>query len=148
MVMDGNELKIDDRECVRCMHCINTMPSALRPGVDVGATILNGAKAPILEGAQMSTLVIPFIKMEYPYDEFKEFVDLMWDFWMEEGKNRERLGELIQRISLTEYLKIIKRPAIPQNIKEPRSNPYVFWSEEEVGGWKRDIKAFRARHAA
>lgn len=148
MVMDGNELKIDDRECVRCMHCINTMPSAVRPGLDVGATILNGAKAPILEGAQMSTLIVPFMKMEYPYDEFKEFVDLMWDFWMEEGKNRERLGELIQRISLTEYLKIVERPAIPQNIREPRSNPYVFWGEDEVGGWKRDIKAFRARHAA
>ena len=149
MVMDGNELKIDDRECVRCMHCINTMPNALRPGLDVGATILNGAKAPILEGAQMSTLIIPFIKMEYPYQEFKDFVDLMWDFWMEEGKNRERLGELIQRISLTEYLKIVERPAIPQNIKEPRSNPYVFWGEDEVpGGWKRDLAAFRARHAA
>ena len=149
MVMDGNELKIDDRECVRCMHCINTMPSALRPGLDVGATILNGAKAPILEGAQMSTLIIPFIKMEYPYQEFKDFVDLMWDFWMEEGKNRERLGELIQRISLTEYLKIVERPAIPQNVKEPRSNPYVFWGEDEVpGGWKRDLASFRARHAA
>jgi sulfite reductase alpha subunit len=149
MYMDGNELKIDDRECVRCMHCINTMPSALRPGVDCGATILNGAKAPILEGAQMSTLIIPFIKMEEPYDEFKEFVDLMWDFWMEEGKNRERLGELIQRISLTEYLKIVERPAIPQNVKEPRSNPYVFWGEDEVpGGWKRDLASFRARHAA
>jgi dissimilatory sulfite reductase alpha subunit len=149
MVMDGKELKIDDRECVRCMHCINTMPSALRPGVDCGATILNGAKAPILEGAQMSTLIIPFIKMEYPYQEFKDFVDLMWDFWMEEGKNRERLGELIQRISLTEYLKIVQRPAIPQNIKEPRSNPYVFWGEDEVpGGWKRDLASFRARHAA
>lgn len=149
MVMDGKELKIDDRECVRCMHCINTMPSALRPGVDCGATILNGAKAPILEGAQMSTLIIPFIKMEYPYDEFKEFVDLMWDFWMEEGKNRERLGELIQRITLPQYLKIVKRPAIPQNVKEPRSNPYVFWGEDEVpGGWKRDLASFRARHAA
>ncbi|RPI51921.1 MAG: sulfite reductase, dissimilatory-type subunit alpha, partial [Deltaproteobacteria bacterium] len=48
-----------------------------------------------------------------------------------------------------QYLKIVKRPAIPQNIKEPRSNPYVFWGEDEVpGGWKRDLASFRARHAA
>ena len=150
MVMDGNELKIDDRECVRCMHCINTMPSALRPGVDCGATILNGAKAPILEGAQMSTLIIPFVKMEYPYEEFKDFVDLMWDWWMEEGKNRERLGELIQRQGLAHYIiDILGREPIPQHVREPRSNPYPFWKEEEVpGGWTRDLAAFRARHLA
>ena len=150
MVMDGNELKIDDRECVRCMHCINVMPSALRPGVDCGATILNGAKAPILEGAQMSTLIIPFIKMEYPYEEFKDFVDLMWDWWMEEGKNRERLGELIQRQGLAHYIiDILGREPIPQHVREPRSNPYPFWKEEEVpGGWTRDLADFRARHLA
>ena len=150
MYMDGNELKIDDRECTRCMHCINVMPSALRPGVDCGATILNGAKAPILEGAQMSTLIIPFVKMEYPYEEFKDFVDLMWDWWMEEGKNRERLGELIQRQGLAHYIiDILGREPIPQHVREPRSNPYPFWKEEEVpGGWTRDLAAFRARHLA
>ncbi len=149
MKMEDGELKINNRECVRCMHCINTMPEALRPGTDTGATILVGAKAPILEGAQMSTLVIPFIKMEPPYDEFKDFVDKVWEWWMEEGKNRERLGELIQRKSLQEFLRIAELKPIPQMVKEPRSNPYVFWGEDEVeGGWKRDVKAFRARHAA
>jgi len=148
--MDGNELKIDDRECTRCMHCINVMPSALRPGVDTGATILNGAKAPILEGAQMSTLIIPFIKMEYPYQEFKDYVELMWDWWMEEGRNRERLGELIQRQGLRHYIvDILGRETIPQHVKEPRSNPYHFWAEEEVpGGWTRDLAAFRKKHLA
>ncbi len=149
MWMDGDELKIDNKECTRCMHCINVMPAALRPGTDVGATILNGAKAPILDGAQMSTLSIPFIRMEAPYDEFKDFVDKIWDWWMELGKNRERFGELMQRKSLQEFLRIAELDPIPQHVKEPRSNPYVFWSEDEVeGGWERDIKAFRARHAA
>ncbi len=149
MWLEGETLRIDDSECVRCMHCINVMPEALRPGVDTGATILVGAKAPILEGAQLSTLVIPFIKMEPPYDEFKDFVDKVWEWWMEEGKNRERLGELIQRKSLQEFLRVTDLKPIPQMVKEPRSNPYVFWSAEEVpGGWDRDIKEFRKRHAA
>ena len=149
MWLEGDTLRIDDSECVRCMHCINVMPEALRPGVDTGATILVGAKAPILEGAQLSTLVIPFIKMEPPYDEFKDFVDKVWEWWMEEGKNRERLGELIQRKSLQEFLRVTDLKPIPQMVKEPRSNPYVFWSAEEVpGGWDRDIKEFRKRHAA
>jgi sulfite reductase alpha subunit len=149
MYWDGNKLHINNKECVRCMHCINVMPEALRPGTDTGATILLGAKAPILEGAQMSTVMIPFMRMEPPYDEFKEMVDNIWMFWMEEGKNRERLGELMQRVSLAEFCRITKFKPIPQMVREPRSNPYVFWKEEEVpGGWKRDIKEFRQRHPA
>ncbi len=149
MWMEGDELKIDNRECTRCMHCINVMPDALRPGTETGATILLGAKAPILDGAQLSTLAVPFVPMEAPYDELKEVVDKVWDWWMVEGKNRERFGELIQRQSLQEMIKRLELKPIPQHVKEPRSNPYVFWSEDEVeGGWDRDIAEFRKRHAA
>ncbi len=149
MSWDGNKLTINNKECIRCMHCINVMPEALRPGTDTGATILMGAKAPILEGAQMSTVMIPFIRLEPPYDNLKEIVENVWMFWMEEGKNRERLGELMQRVGLANFVEIVKLKHIPQMIREPRSNPYVFWKEEEVpGGWKRDIKEFRKRHPA
>ncbi len=149
MSWDGNKLTINNKECIRCMHCINVMPEALRPGTDTGATILMGAKAPILEGAQLSTVMIPFIRLEPPYDNLKEIVDNVWMFWMEEGKNRERLGELMQRVGLANFVEIVKLKHIPQMIREPRSNPYVFWKEEEVpGGWKRDIAEFRKRHPA
>ncbi len=147
MEWDGKNLKIWDEECVRCMHCINVMPRALRPGDDVGATILVGAKAPILEGAQLSSVVIPFMKMEPPYDEFKEFVDKMWDWWMEHGKNRERLGELIQRLGMKEFLKAVELKPDPRMINTPRYNPYIFYDPAEVpGGWERDAKAYRERH--
>ncbi|MBE0584707.1 MAG: dissimilatory-type sulfite reductase subunit alpha, partial [Desulfofustis sp.] len=151
MWMEGGELKIDDKECTRCMHCINAMPRALRPGADQGATILVGAKAPILEGAQMATLIIPFMKIskDDEYEELVEFIEKVWDWWMEVGKNRERVGETMQRVGLPTFIKVMEIEPIPQMIKEPRSNPYVFWSEEEVpGGFERDIDEFRARHAA
>ena len=67
---------------------------------------------------------------------------------MEEGKNRERIGESIQRIGLPTFLQIMEVEPIPQHVQEPRSNPYVFWKAEEVpGGFERDVKAYRARHA-
>jgi dissimilatory sulfite reductase alpha subunit len=66
MWMDGKTLKIDNKECTRCMHCINVMPRALRIGDDRGVSILAGAKAPILDGAQMGTLVVPFIEVPKP----------------------------------------------------------------------------------
>ncbi|AFM24267.1 dissimilatory-type sulfite reductase subunit alpha [Desulfomonile tiedjei] len=147
MCWDGSKLEINNAECVRCMHCLNVMPRALRIGEDRGASILFGAKAPILEGAQMSTLTVPFMKMEPPFDELKELIEKVWDWWMEEGKNRERLGELIQRKSMQEFLRVIELEPDPRMVDEPRSNPYIFWKEEEVeGGWTRDIEVYRTKH--
>jgi sulfite reductase alpha subunit len=147
MSWDGKKLKINNKECTRCMHCINVMPRALRIGQDRGASILFGAKAPILEGAQMSTLTVPFMKIEEPYDEVKALIEKVWDYWAEEGKNRERLGELMQRQGFQKFLEVCELEPDPRMIREPRSNPYVFWKEEDVpGGWERDIKEFRKKH--
>ena len=149
MWMEDGKLMIDDKECTRCMHCINAMPRALRPGTDVGASILFGAKAPILEGAQLSMMTVPFMKMEGDYEEFKELVDKVWEWWMEEGKNRERLGELIQRKGVREFLEVCELEPDPRMIYMPRYNPYIFFKEDEVkGGWKRDLSEFRSRHYA
>ena len=148
MWMEDGKLMIDDKECTRCMHCINVMPRALKPGVETGCSILFGAKAPILDGAQMSVLTIPFIECEAPYDNIKEIVEKIWEWWPEEGKNRERLGELIQRQGIAKLLEVLEIPPMPQMVKEPRSNPYIFWKEEDVpGGWDRDIDDYRSRHA-
>lgn len=147
MAMEDGVLTINNPECTRCMHCINVMPRALKPGTDTGISILCGAKAPILEGAQMATLIVPFMKAEPPYDNIKELIEKIWEWWMEEGKNRERLGELIQRKGLPTFLEVLGLPPAPQMVRAPRSNPYIFWKEKDVpGGWDRDIKDYRQRH--
>jgi len=147
MRYEGGKLEINNKECVRCMHCLNTMPRALRIGEDKGASVLFGAKAPILEGAQLATLAVPFMKMEAPFEDLKELIEKVWEWWMEEGKNRERLGELMQRKSFQEFLRVAELEPNPRMVDEPRSNPYIFWKEEEVeGGWTRDIGEYRKKH--
>jgi sulfite reductase alpha subunit len=127
---NGSELKIDDSMCFHCMHCINVLNKALRPGKDRGATILLGSKAPIIEGALLSSVLIPFTKMEPPYQEIKDLVvDGIWEVWAEEGKNRERVGEFIQRVGLGNFLEAIGLEPVPEMIAEPRENPYVFYEE-------------------
>jgi sulfite reductase alpha subunit len=126
---DGNEIDIDDSNCVKCMHCINMMPKALRPGNDRGATILLGSKAPIVEGALLSSVLVPFMKIEPPYEELKDLVDRIWEFWGEYGKNRERTGELMQRVGLGNFLEAIEVEPLPQMVAHPRDNPYVFYEE-------------------
>ncbi|MDD3732922.1 MAG: dissimilatory-type sulfite reductase subunit alpha [candidate division Zixibacteria bacterium] len=129
MDWDGKELHIENSFCVRCMHCINVMPKALRPGKDRGATILIGAKAPIIEGAMLSSVLFPFIKIEPPYTQIKNTVDKIWDLWCEEGKNRERVGEFIQRVGLGNFLEAIDVEPVPEMVAHPRENPYVFYEE-------------------
>jgi sulfite reductase alpha subunit len=126
---DGTNIHVDDANCVKCMHCINQMPKALAPGKDRGATILLGSKAPILEGAILSSVLVPFMKIEPPYDELKELTEKIWDFWGENGKNRERVGELIQRIGLGNFIEAIELEPIPEMIAHPRENPYIFFEE-------------------
>jgi sulfite reductase alpha subunit len=148
MSLEDGKLVIDNKECTRCMHCINVMPRALKIGNDRGCSMLCGAKSPILDGAQMGSLLVPFIKVEDNYDEIQEVIENIWDWWMEEGKNRERLGELIKRQGFQKLLEVTNIKAVPQHIQEPRSNPYILWREEEVeGGWDRDINEFRKHHA-
>ena len=143
----NGELKIDNKNCLRCMHCINTMPKALRIGKETGASILCGAKSPILDGSQLSSLVVPFVPVVAPYDEIKEIIENIWDWWMEEGKNRERLGETMRRQGFQKILEVIGQKAVPQHISEPRSNPYIFFKEDEVpGGFYHDVKEYRKRH--
>ena len=147
MKWDGAKLTIDNKECTRCMHCINTMPRALHIGDERGASILCGAKAPVVDGAQMGSLLVPFVEVTQPYDEVKEVIEKIWDWWMEDGKNRERLGETMRRLSFQRLLEVTEIPAQACHISEPRSNPYIFFKEEEVpGGWSGDINEYRNRH--
>ena len=111
------------------MHCINAMPKALRPGRERGATVLIGSKAPILHGAMLSSVLVPFMKMEPPYTAFKELLDKILDIWAEEGKNRERVGEFIQRVGLGNFLEAIGLEPQPEMVAHPRENPYIFYEE-------------------
>jgi sulfite reductase alpha subunit len=129
MEWDGKEISIENSYCRRCMHCINVMPKALAPGKDRGATVLLGSKAPIIEGALLSSVLIPFIKMEEPYDELKEIIENIWDVWCEEGKSRERVGEFIQRVGMGNFLEAIGVEPTAEMIAHPRENPYVFYEE-------------------
>ncbi len=131
MEWDGNELKIDNSSCRHCMHCINVMPKALAPGDDRGAAVLVGAKAPIVEGALLSSVLIPFIKIEEPFEdsELWEVIENMWDLWCEEGKNRERIGEFIQRVGLGNFLDSIGLEPQAEMVAHPRENPYIFYEE-------------------
>ena len=118
MEWDGAKLTIDNSNCVRCMHCINVMTKALRPGKERGATLMIGAKAPIVAAAELDETI-------------NELLTRIWEFWDEYGQNRERVGELIQRVGMANFLDGIGLDPIPEMVSAPRDNPYIFFQTEE-----------------
>ena len=61
------------------------------------------------------------------YPEIKDLLRKIWDWWDENGRTRERVGELIERLGMRNFLKAIGVKPTPQMIKAPRANPYVFF---------------------
>ena len=130
---DGKNLSIDNENCVKCMHCINVLHKALAPGKDRGAMFLLGGKAPIIGGALLCSVLVPFVKMEAPFDDLKEVAEAIWDVWGEHGNNRERVGEFIQRVGMGNFLEQVGLEPSPEMVIHPRTNPYIFFDLDGEG---------------
>jgi sulfite reductase alpha subunit len=142
---DDDTLEIDNKSCVRCMHCLNVMTGALQPGKDKGATILIGGKSVLKIGATMGTVIIPFFKLdkEEDYDALVDLAGRVIDFFAENALEHERTGEMIDRIGLPAFLEGIEVEIDPNMINRPRMNPYV-----NMGDWDEEVKKAEARKAA
>jgi sulfite reductase alpha subunit len=146
---DDNTLNVDNRNCVRCMHCLNVMPKALHPGDDHGVTVLVGGKRTLKIGDLMGTVVIPFKKLETEedYESLVELAEEMIDFWAENGLEHERTGEMIERIGLVNYLEGIGLEVDPNMVGHPRQSSYVRmdgWDEEAEKWFERKAEAANA----
>ncbi len=136
---DDDTLQIDNRNCVRCMHCLNVMNKALSPGDDKGVTILMGGKRTLKIGDLMGTVIVPFKKVETEedYESLVELAEEVIDFFAENALEHERTGEMIERIGLANFLEGIGVEIDPNMISEPRNVSYVRMDdfEEEAAKW-------------
>ncbi|MBI5658487.1 MAG: dissimilatory-type sulfite reductase subunit alpha [Nitrosomonadales bacterium] len=144
-INDTHAIEIDNRDCVRCMHCINVMTGALAPGRDKGVTILMGGKRTLKIGDLMGTVVVPFMKLESDGD-LEKLVDLAQrtiDFFAENALEHERTGEMIERIGLANFLEAMELEVDPNMVSSPRMNPYV-----RTDGWDEEVAKINARKQA
>ena len=144
-VSDTQAIAIDNRDCVRCMHCINVMTGALAPGKDKGATVLCGGKRTLKIGDLMGTVIVPFMKLETDEDR-AALVDLgkrVVDFFAENALEHERIGETIERIGLVNFLEGVGLEIDPNMVNAPRTNPYV-----RTDGWDEEVAKIRAKKQA
>src|SRR5512134_1272968 len=140
-VSETHALEIDNRDCVRCMHCINVMTGALAPGKDTGATVLCGGKRTLKIGDLMGTVIVPFMKLATDEDREK-LVDLgkrIIDFFAENALEHERIGETIERIGLVNFLEGVGLEVDPNMVSTPRTNPYV-----RMDDWDAEVAKAKA----
>jgi sulfite reductase alpha subunit len=135
---------IENRNCVRCMHCINVMTRALSVGDDKGITILIGGKRTLKIGDLMGTVIIPFKKVdtEEGIQEVVELAEEVIDFFAENALEHERTGEMIERIGLVNFLEGIGVNVDPNMVAEPRQSSYF-----RGDGWDEAAKEWYANKA-
>jgi len=144
-VDDKHALEIENRDCVRCMQCINVITGGLAPGQDKGATILVGGKRTLKIGDLMGTVVVPFFRLQddEDYEKLVELAQNIIDFFAENALEHERTGEMIERIGLVNFLEALDLEISPSMVATPRTNPYV-----RTDGWDAEVEKINARKLA
>ncbi len=136
---DDDTLTIDNKSCVRCMHCINVMTKALSPGDDKGVSVMIGGKRSLKVGDMMGIMIKPFQKLETQedYDELEEFAETCIEFFADNALEHERIGETIDRIGLPDFLEAVGVEADPNMVNHPRTSSYVRTDDfdEEAAKW-------------
>ena len=142
---DDDTLDIDNSSCVRCMHCINVLTKALHPGRDRGVTVLVGGKRTLKIGDLMGTVVMPFMPMktEEDYQKLVELAERVLEFFAENALEHERIGEMVSRIGLVNFLEGIEVELDPNMIRHPRTNSYI-----RTDDWDGEVEKWRARTGA
>ena len=141
---DDDTLAVDNRNCVRCMHCINVMTKALSPGDDKGISLLIGGKRTLKIGDTMGTVIVPFMKLDSDedYDHLVEIAENTIDFFAENALEHERTGEMIERIGLVNFLEGVGIDVDPNMITHPRTSSYV-----RMDDWDAEAEKWNQRKA-
>ncbi len=158
-VNDDTSLAIDNKNCVKCMHCLNaTSPlthkyvkdvsegAILATGDDKGVTICMGGKRTLKIGDLFGTVVVPFMKLETEedYEAIEELAGEVIDFFAENALEHERTGEMIERIGIVNFMEGIGLDVDPNMVESPRYMSYVRmdkWDEEAIKWFENKAEA-------
>jgi len=144
-IADDDTLEIDNRSCVKCMHCINVMTKALAPGKERGISILVGGKRSLKIGDLMGTVIVPFMRLETDedFEKLTELAENVLEFFADNALEHERTGEMIERIGIANFLDGLGLDPDPNMVNHPRTSSYV-----RMDGWDEEVAKWEQRKAA
>lgn len=120
-------ISIKGEDCTQCMLCLRKGKGAIKPGAEKQYLIYVGGKLRGKRGPLSSKLLTRVDTIEEAMDEIEKLSDV----FAEHAARKERLGDLIFRIGMEEFLKLLDMVPRPLNIKELRTNVFYPISKEE-----------------
>lgn len=123
----ADSIVIDPDLCVHCMLCINKCP-AIRPSDQRGVAWVLGGKyghrGP--NGAMVGFVMAAFIPANPPhYDEIVDLYQRFLDVYVDYGRRKERIGDMIVRLGLRTVLELMDIEPDPSILSEPTHKAFI-----------------------
>lgn len=132
----GNGINIDGSLCIQCMKCIVMSNGAILPGEKKKYLIYVGGKLRGKKGPFTAKLVE---KMDDPYQAF-DLINKIIEVYIENAARKERLGDMIFRIGMKNFLNMIGKEEKSHHVKDLRTNIFYKVTEEEKERMLKDLK--------
>lgn len=124
---DGESISIREDDCMQCMMCLRKGEGSIRTGREKEYLIYVGGKLRGKRGPLSSKLLTRVDTVEEAMDWIEKIVDV----FQEHAARKERMGDLIFRIGLEEFLKLLDMKPESLNVKELRTNVFYSVTPEE-----------------
>lgn len=124
---EGDGISIKGEDCTQCMICVRKSMGAILPGSEKQYLIYVGGKLRGKTGPLSSKLLTRVDTIEEAMDEVETIVDV----FAEHAARKERLGDLIFRKGMHEFLRLLNMKPRAMNVKELRTNVFYSVNEEE-----------------
>ncbi|MFP3255645.1 MAG: hypothetical protein RXP30_04365 [Thermoplasmata archaeon] len=134
--LKNGELNIEGDLCTQCMKCVKLSKGSILPGEKKKYLLYVGGKLRGKKGPFTAKLVE---KMDDPYQAF-DIIERIINVYIENAARKERLGDMIFRIGMKNFLDLIEKEEKPYHIKDLRTNIFYKVSEEEKTKMLEELK--------
>jgi sulfite reductase alpha subunit len=132
----GSSLDVVSEDCVQCMECIKAFPGTLLPGRKKKFKILVGGKLRGKKGP-LTAKVLTYLDSE---EQVFACIEKIVSVYTDTAARKERLGDLISRIGMKEFLNLMNEKVDPKQVKELRTNVFYQITDEARDVLVKDLR--------
>lgn len=136
--LEDGDIDVKGEDCIQCMQCVRLSQGALAPGGKKVYQLFVGGKLRGKKGPFTAKLLAVVETEEQLFDLIRKLVDV----FTEQAARKERLGDLIMRVGMKNFLGLMGLPAEPAQVSELRTNIFYGVSAE---GRKKAVDMLKAR---
>ncbi|MEM0098047.1 MAG: hypothetical protein QW745_01690 [Thermoplasmata archaeon] len=122
-----DKIEFDESLCIQCMKCVVNSKGAILPGDKRNILVYVGGKLRGKKGPFTAKLLGKF----HSFEEVFELIEKIVNVYVENAARKERLGDMIFRIGMKNFINAIGLKGESYNVKDLRNNIFYKVSEED-----------------